>query len=325
MHTAILKKTISYLSILSVLSYLSFCQPAKAEEPTLPTFDEQATALTIAPSIFEAVVAPGKTTSQIFEIKNGSNFPLPIKCYLRTFDASDEVGGVTISDEIDAKHFSPTTWSQIVEPDFVLQPQSIRKVTVNFSPPIDLPPGGYYGILFAEPLLPESFLSASSLQIGGRLGSLLFLIGPGDTTEKAKLASFNLKKILWQRQSEAEVRIKNLGNVHTRSAGKLIITNIISKKSWEISVPEMTILPGKIRQQKIAISGLKWPGIYQAKLQLTYGGDKIPIENTLTFYYLPLLEIIVIIVIAGIVVSIIWHKPRRRIIRAFRVIIRGES
>ena len=280
---------------LIVFVSLRLTKTASAEEAILPTPDQpETTALTIAPSIHEAVVAPGKTTSQIFEIKNGSNFPLPIKYYIRTFDANDEVGGVAISEEVDAARFSPGSWSQIVEPDFVLQPQSTRQMTVNFTPPVDLPPGGYYAILFAEPLLPESFLSQSSLQIGGRLGSLLFLIGPGDTMEKAEITSFSQKKFLWRRQSEVEVRIKNSGNVHTRPAGKLIITNKVSKKSREIPVPEVTILPGKIRQQIVPLGGLKWPGIYQVKLQLNYGRDKIPLEAVATFCYLPLLDLFVI-------------------------------
>jgi hypothetical protein len=268
---------------------------------------------------------PGKTTSQIFEIKNGSNFPLPIKSYIRTFDASDEVGGVAISEEADARRFSPVSWSQIVEPDFVLQPQSTRQVTVNFSPPVDLPPGGYYAILFAEPLLPESFLNSSSLQIGGRLGSLLFLVGPGDIVEKGNIVSFELPKFIWRSPVETKIRFQNQGNVHLRPSGKLQITNLLSKKQSVIDVPEFTVLPGKIRQQIVNLGKLKWPGIYSAKLQLNYGRGKIPVTTTLTFFYLPAINIIVIIVVIAVGVGLIWHKPRQRILRAVRIIIKGEK
>ena len=122
-------RLIGHISLMGLIVFVSLrlTKTASAEEAILPTPDQpETTALTIAPSIHEAVVAPGKTTSQIFEIKNGSNFPLPIKYYIRTFDANDEVGGVAISEEVDAARFSPGSWSQIVEPDFVLQPQSTR-------------------------------------------------------------------------------------------------------------------------------------------------------------------------------------------------------
>ncbi len=326
------RKNIGPIGLISLIGLIALAglllaRPAKAEEAVLPTVDSaEATVLTITPSIFEGVVAPGKTTSQVFELKNGSNFPLPIKSYIRTFEASDEEGGVAISDQIDLNRLSPASWTQIVEPDFVLQPQSSRQVKVNFSPPVDLPPGGYYAIFFAEPLIPESFLSQSSLQIGGRLGSLMFLIGPGDTIEKGSIASFGLPKYIWRSGStEANVRFQNTGNVHLRPSGKIIVTNIITKTKKEFEVKEFTALPGKIRQQKVSLANVKWPGKYKAELQINYGRDKIPVTTGLTFYHLPMLQFVVMLVLTAVAVGFLWHKPRRRILRAIRIIIKGEK
>lgn len=313
--------------LLGLISIIGLISPiAYAVEPTLPTVDSvEATALTIAPSIFESVVTPGKTTSQIFEIKNGSNFPLPIKSYIRTFDASDEIGSVTVSEEADMLRLAPGSWSQIVEPDFVLQPQTTRQVTVNFTPPIDLPPGGYYAIFFAEPLLPESFLNQSSLSIGGRLGSLLFLIGAGEIIEKGDISSYEIPEFLWNNQIEAKIRFQNLGNIHLRPTGEITVKNLLTKKSRNITVPEFTVLSGKYRQQTVSLGDFRWPGIYQTKLQLNYGRDKIPLETVVTFYYLPLLQFVAILLIVGIAICFIWHKPRKRIFQALRVIVKGEK
>jgi hypothetical protein len=292
-----------------------------ADEAELPSIEQQMTALTIAPSVHEAVVEPGKTTSQIFELKNSSSFPLPIKCYIRTFDASDEAGGVSIPDEIDAKRFSPTSWSEIITPDFVLQPQTTRQVTLNFSPPKDLPPGGYYAIFFAEPLIPESFLSSSSLSIGGRLGSLLFLIGPGDTIEKGEIVSFDLPKYVWHSgATETKVRFSNQGNVHLRPRGKIIITNLITKKKIEFELPEFTILPGKIRLQKVSLVNTFWPGIFRADLQIIYGRDKIRTEASQSYYHLPWKSLLLFLLLLVTVLMLAFPKSRQRLQKSLKAL-----
>lgn len=300
---------------------------AKAQDAILPTVDQtEATALTIAPSVFEGVLTRGKTTSQSFELSNNSRVPLPIKCYIRNFDASDEEGGVAIPDEADVGRLSPRNWIEVTSPDFVLQPQTSREIVVNFNTPKDLPPGGYYSILFAEPLLPESFLSSSSLQIGGRLGSLLFLVNPGDISEKGNIASVDFPRYIFSSSApDLKIRFRNGGNVHLRPNGKITITNLVSKKSWIAEVPEFTTLPGKIRQQIVAMDKLKWPGVYEIKMQLYYGRDKIILDKTLVFYYLPIVPVVVIIVAIGLLVALFLRKTRKRVIRVLKVIVKGEK
>jgi hypothetical protein len=313
MHTTVLKKIISFLGVLSILSCLFFRTIAHADETILPTADDQTTSLTMTPSILENVVAPGKNEIKNFELKNNSNFPLPIKCYIRTFDASNETGDVAIADQVDVNRLAPTSWVSVVEPDFILQPQSTKEMAVNFNPPADLPPGGYYAILFAEPLVPESFLNESSLQVGGRIGSLLFLIGPGDIHEKAKLDSVDLPRFSFgSRPLQASIRIENQGNVHLRPSGKVTLTNRLTKSAQVVAIPEVTILPGKIRQEEIALSP-KWPGIYSVDVNIKYGRDNTALTASRRFYYFPVSAILVTIAVLLVLVLLILPKSRRRL------------
>lgn len=325
-------RTIRLIGLICLIGLIIFvgldlAKTASAEEPVLPTVDQtQVMALTITPSIFEGVVPQGKTVSQTFQLKNSSGVPLPIKCYIRNFAASDEEGGVAIPEEADGNRYLPQNWIQIVSPDFILQPQTSHEITINFNPPIDLPPGGYYGILFAEPLLPESFLDSSSIQIGGRLGSLLFLVSPGDISEKGKIASVNFPHYIFGSKAPGlKIRFENQGNVHLRPEGKITLTNRLTKKAQTLEVQEFTVLPGRIRQQIVSTNKLKWPGAYQAKVQLYYGRDKITLDKTLTFYYLPVVPIAVIIVVLGFIVVLVLGKTRKRIIKAIRVVVQGEK
>jgi len=315
------------LMLFSALFFVLSMNIASAEEAILPTVDEtDTTALTITPSIYEGAITQGETTSQIFELRNNSHVPLPIKCYTRNFDANGEEGGVSIPEEEDSKRFSPRSWIEVVSADFVIQPQTIRQITVNFHPPKDLPPGGYYAILFAEPLLPESFIGDSSLKIGGRLGSLFFLISPGDTSEKGKITSADFPRYIFSSTPpELKIHFQNEGNVHLRPSGKIVVTNLITKKSRDFEVPEFTVLPGKVRQSKVLLSNLRWPGYYRGELELKYGKEQTRAGASANFWYLPWPAIFVIIVMALIAVLAISRKARGRIIRAVCVIIRNKE
>lgn len=327
MHTSILK-IIARIGLIICVMYFVY-QPsvaAAADETTLPNFNQEITNLTITPSIFEGIVTPGQTTKQFFELKNSSDFPLPIKSYIRLFDASDEVGGVTVADQIDTARLSPNNWINVEKPDFVVQPYTSHQITVVFSPPIDLPPGGYYVILFAEPLVPESFLEESSLTIGGRIGSLLFIIGEGKIEEKGKLVSFDISRFIWKKNLlKTSVRFTNEGNSHLKPNGQLTLTNLITRNQKILEVPEFTVLPHKTRQNIVSLSNLKWLGVYQLDLQLQYGKDQTSSNSRVCFYYLPIAQIFVIISIVVFSFFLARGKSRSRILRSIKVLIRSNN
>lgn len=311
-----LKTTIARSLILLAVSL--FALPINRAE------GEDAASLSITPSVQEMIVEPGRETEQVFELKNLSKIPLPIKSYIRVFGASDEMGGIDITEIPDQQRLSITSWVSVESSDFILQPDQIRKIKLRFSPPADLPPGGYYGILFAEPLLLESLLADRSLQIGGRIGALLFLVGAGEINEKGSIVPLDSPRyILGNSRPDLKIRFQNEGNVHLRPSGKATIENIITKNSRSVEVPEFIVLPGKIRQQIVSVGALKWPGIYKVKTQLYYGRDKIISEETSVLYYLPVVPIIVILLIAGISMSLILERTRKRLIKALKVIIKN--
>jgi len=319
-------KIICIMMLLFLLFFNIPINVVNADDAVLPTVDQvEATALTISPSIFEGVVTQGKTSSQVFQLKNNSGVPLPIKCYIRNFDASDEEGGVAIPEEADTTRYSPRSWISIASPDFILQPQTSHEVTIKFNPPKDLPPGGYYGILFAEPLLPESFLDVSSLQVGGRLGSLLFLVSPGDINEKGKIASVNFPRFVFSRPApDFNIRFENQGNVHLRPAGKITLTNRLTKKSQTVEVPEFTTLPGKTRQQRIKLN-VVWPGLYRSDLELKYGQDHKILRSTSQFYYLPTTSILLAGAVLLLLLAAVIPKSRQRLRKSARALFASKG
>lgn len=293
------------------------CGKANAADPVTSQF-------TVTPAIFERVLTPGQSTTEVFQLSNKSQLPLPIKSYVRAFEASDDQGGVDIVEDKDIERLAPTSWVNVETPDFIIQPDSIYRATVNFNPPVDLPPGGYYAVIFFEPQLPESYIkSQNTLQINGRVGALLFLVGSGDISEKAEINTFKTKKWHWGNQPiNIDSSFKNLGNVHLRPSGQLKVKNLIPflKQEQSSEVKEVTVLPNKTRALNLAETNLKWPGIYKAGIEMKYGRDEKVLSRDLTFIFIPWKYILSIILLILFIIFISKRRNRRRLKKALAVI-----
>lgn len=302
-------------------------QNVLAEEKPLTMPIEQELSITkllVTPSIFEEVLKPGQNITRYFEFTNNSLVPVPIKAYVRTFDASNETGGVSISEDPDNQRLSLTSWISVQQPDFIIQPGQTKKVAVNLNPPADLPPGGYYGVIFFEPLLPESFLSQNSLQIGGRIGALMFLVGQGDIKESGKIETLSSPFYHWKvNNNQITLRFKNTGNVHLRPKTKISIVNYLSNKKI-IQQTEFTVLPQKIRQQIFNSKDIITPGIYKAQFEVSYGRENTKIIKELQFIYFPLIYIAILILFMLLILILATKKGRTRVTRVANILFHGK-
>lgn len=298
----------------------------KAE--TVKTDTSASSQFTVTPAVYEHVLEQGKASSQAFQLTNKSQLPLPIKSYVRAFEASDDMGGVDIKEEPDIQRLAPTSWVSVETPDFIIQPDSTLKVNVNFNPPVDLPPGGYYAVVFFEPQLPESFIKDNnSLQINGRVGALLFLVGAGDIQEKGEIASFSTKMWNWGNKAiNFKSDFKNSGNVHLRPSGTLTVKNLIPflGREEKSDIKEVTVLPGKTRELALVSNKYRWPGIYNAKISLNYGRENKTINKEITFVFIPWKYLLSLAVIVMIIIFLSKRRNRRRLAKAAKIIEGGQ-
>ena len=317
---------ITLVIIVAVITLIYTPKYVNADDVFETDVDQLAiTSLSITPSIYEEILTLGETSTNEFLLTNNSNIPLPIKSYIRVFEASDENGGVNIDDQPEYERLSPVSWIQIESPDFIIQPNTSRTVVVNFNPPSDLPPGGHYATIFFEPLVPESYLTSSSLSIGSRIGGLLFLIGPGDIITDASLIGGQTSKfVFFENKLFPEIKVVNNGNIHVRPRGNITYENVITGNIKEIEIREFTVLPTKTRIATLNNDEFLWPGIYKYSINIVYGNEKSKLSNNQVVYYLQLVYLIVIMLLAGVSVLLFWHKPRRRIIRTLSVVIKGK-
>lgn len=103
---------------------------------------QQSQALSVSPAILEVVADAGKPFTTVVTVTNITNVPLPIKGSVKNFTPNEDIpqdpNGI----------FQAQNWFKIAEPDFILQPQERRKITVTISPPSKASPGGHYATIY---------------------------------------------------------------------------------------------------------------------------------------------------------------------------------
>ena len=162
--------------------------------------------------------------------------------------------------------------------------------------PQDASPGGHYAaILIGQKPVKEG--GTTQTTVSSFVSSLLFVRIAGDVHEEGFVREFSTDKA-WYQAQEADFNLKfeNVGNVHLRPVGEIVIYNMWGKERGVIDINHTAgfgnVLPGTIRN-----FSFKWDGEnsvfdigrYRAELTLQYGeeGHK-NIDSTLNFWVIPL-------------------------------------
>jgi hypothetical protein len=289
---------------------------AQSSQNTQPKQDKSA--LAVSPAIFEHVLEPGVPKPVKLRVTNLTNFPLPISGTVKSFVALEE-----IEDPAKQALYDASKWFAITEPDFILQPKQTREVSLTIVPPPDSEPGGHYATVYFQPLLPAGALTPSTAYLSARVGSLAFLIMPGELDEK--LAAPNFSTQGWHNSSPVgfELKLENTGNVHLAPNGVVQIKSMFGKKIGEAELQPGVILPGT---QKVFASTWDKPlsfGRYTAEVELTYGTEQKTLRVEQAVFWIIPWTIVALLIIA-IPMLLIAVRTRGRWKLAWKI-LRGKA
>lgn len=275
-------------------------------------------ALAVSPAIVEQVLTPGGTTSYKLNVSNLTNFPLPISGTVQSFTSLEDIVDVRKRQLYDA-----SKWFVISEPDFILQPRQIREVTVTISPPRGSEPGGHYATVYFQPLLPEGALTPSTAYLSARVGSLAFLIMPGKLDERISVREFAAPYLDSSGPVPFTLQLENTGNVHLSPNSKLTVYDWLHKKTAEVTLNSGVILPGTKKTYTGSWEKPSGFGRYTATLTTKYGASKLTASTrTVTFWVLPVQNIILAIATVGLVIT--GYRTKGRWKRAWSI-LRGKD
>lgn len=276
-------------------------------------------ALGVSPAIVEHALIPGQTVSFTLQVNNVTNFPLPVKGFVKDLRLQAENLKTSERSRLDA-----SKWFTIEEPDFILQPRQIRIIKGTIQPPVDAVPGGHYATVFFQPLLPRDALSPSMAYVNTRVGVLAFLIIKGDIEQKSELA----KPLMTSRLARHgpitfTFGVRNTGNVHLMPSGSIKVYDRHNRQVGNLAVPSGIILPETAKEYSIQWDPPSNIGEYRAVLEAKSGADVELERTTIIFWIFPWIEaLLLILVLSALAVFII--KTKKRWANAWRV-LRGNA
>ena len=144
----------------------------------------QALGLSLTPSLVEAVIAPGKSISQVYQLTNLSAGPLTLVARVIPFSGSDASGQPILKPNQRPewlKYFSLKNSQEQLNEPFALGANESRRLILSLDIPTKTAPADLYAALLVSTSLPEEGKQKqNNTAIGVAIGSnLLLTISPG--------------------------------------------------------------------------------------------------------------------------------------------------
>ena len=283
-------------------------QVVRAEET--PT---SKSALAVSPAIIESVLELGKPVPFTVQVANITNFPLPVKSFVRDFAVQS-----TELEKTERARLDSSQWFSIKDPDFILQPNQVRAVNGTITAPINAVPGGHYATIYFQPLVPHEVLSPSTAYMNSQVGTLAFLIIKGDIEQKASFDSgLQAPSVVQHGPIDFTFTLNNDGNVHLMPTGTLTLFDMFGHEAAKLKVEPGVILPESTKPFTATWDAANALGVYRAELDLQYGDNTLLPKQSVTVWVVPWVAIIISIVIV-IAMTLLIIRTKGRWIRAWR-------
>lgn len=279
----------------------------------------------ISPVRAEYTVDKGDGKTIAITLENPSNTSTIARGVINDFVASDREDGEPrlILDE-NAK--APrNSFKDLVLPigDITLGPREKKEVPVTIRVPTDAHSGGYYGAIRFVTV--NNNIANNNVGLNASVGTIVLVTVPGNLTQKLTLVQFGsadskgkFKSFFTSGQVHVVARVKNIGDIHVKPFGKIIVTSFSGKtiETYEINnkEPRDNVLPDSVRRFEDTLKNKKWLGRYTVEANIGYAvgsGDIISAKST--FWYLPPWALVIIlVVVAAIVVGAVFAVSRLR-------------
>lgn len=260
----------------------------------------------VSPLIFNINLSPGKTYDYKVTVENLTNVPLPVKAYFENFRTTDEEGGYVFENKTPNPLIK---WSSVNPQDMIINARERKIINLKIQIPNQVPFGGYYGVLFFEPIIGKQ--TNQKTLVSAKVGTLLLANIGTLTKPSAQILTFSLPKISESDQLPLVLRVQNNGLNHFSAKPILKIKPIIGS-GQKIFLEEKFVFPGKTRRwENQVILDQKWRGIYKADLAVSTGkGEQI--YETTYFISLPLTKGILLLISVSIILFIIFKRKNLR-------------
>lgn len=248
--------------------------------------------LTISPPVTETNLKPGEKITKIIRVTNPTNNLVEVYPRVMDFRAKGEGGEPAFYDSSDeTAKFSLSKWIIFNQPKIALTPEQVIEFKYDINVPTTAEPGGHYGVLFFATDPPKNDGDENKVSLGSMIGSLVLVKVPGAITEKGLLENFSVDKYFnLDNNITLTTKISNLGNIHFKPRGEIVIKNAVGREVDRITFNEQggNVLPDSIRKfENKWKSSKKLAGLYKADIHIIYGDSEKTLNKSVNFIVAP--------------------------------------
>jgi len=266
-------------------------------------------AFIVSPVIVDLDISPGKANQGTIHLINNAENTQTFYVSIQTFVARGEEGQQDFLPE--DNRIGLPSWIIPEARSITLAPNEGKDFTYVVNVPANAEAGGHYAAMFFS-TLPVTEEGGASVGVGAKTGILFLLKVPGDIKEDARIESFAVNNggMFDRLPAYFDTRIRNLGNIHFRPQGDIVIKSMFGSTSARFPMNPLNaaVLPNSIRRVQTVwaiktfdsytgkgtfFGELKdeWNnfaiGRYTAELDATYGTSKQPLHGQVTFWVFP--------------------------------------
>jgi P pilus assembly chaperone PapD len=221
----------------------------------------------ITPIRVEQEGKPGDTITDIFYVRNNATAPIRLKVYTENWRLQDDGVPVFIGSQL--VPYSCRDWVKANPQDFRLLPNEVKSVRYTVAIPADAAPAGYHASVSFESvpdISPEK--KESRMIFTGKIAAAIY-VKVGKVVPVGQI--LDLKFLKDKEASYVVLAVKNTGNTHSRTQGRVEIYNASGRKSLEVEIPNEVTLPESQREIKCPLQKPLPPGTYKAVCRLDIG------------------------------------------------------
>jgi len=318
--------------------------PGETIEQLVQIYDESFTGSTVYPVVYNFTESPDSEGSALIltdpvDLKPDRAWVKWSSAEVTAVETDEETSG-DIDEDTDTDEETDLVYGQEDVPIKLPVEGTLADFSYRIEIPQDAEPGTHLiSLVFQLKPAEETATEGTAVYIGSNVAVNIFLKVLGATIDDIDVdfqsgtfgnkdpqvpaaerkGSFEPKNFFLKPPVDFLVTVDNQGNTHQKPDGRILIVNDLfgSSVPEQIKVNEVNkiILPGTERTFEVSSFGTGFMfGKYRAKIELLYGDPLKPVEKEISFWIVPLVEILIAlgIIILIIVIIIVIRKMRKK-------------
>ncbi|MCL5407697.1 MAG: hypothetical protein M1429_04335 [Patescibacteria group bacterium] len=260
----------------------------------------------ISPLTFNLDIPTNGTGSGKIIVTNLNNADLNYALEVENFAGVTDDGAVTFAGKEEQGDVTTLAdWFTFDAPkEGTIPPNKDKEINFTIQIPQGAEPGGHYAAIFAREVK-KSPTGQAEVGIASRVGALVLVSVPGQTSKTAEITDFTYPKFVWRGPNEFTMKVLNTGTVHFDSQANVELKSIIGTTT-NVDMGKHTLIPKNTRSY-IGNWATKYPFGYYKVTAKAINGNNQPITTTGVIWAIPLIIVIPIIIILIIIILLIKY------------------